>query len=171
MTYFEDEFLFIEQEPQSNIAIMKWKGLAKSDDYRNGYNTFLDMLKNKEKKSALWLFDFTNGKVIDIKDQQWTINEWIPSLSEINDFILKRIAIIPSSDVFNKVAARIIMNKLVQISEPDISYFDNTEEAINWLNEATKEEEEESKVLEEELTTTTNVDSLVENKEETTKSE
>lgn len=142
MIYFEDEFLSVRDIESGKISSMIWKGLAKADDYRNGYNMFLEMLQKQEKHDGLWLFDFTFGKVIDVKDQQWTINEWIPCLLELSNFVLKRIAVIPSSDVFNKVAARIIMNKIAQTSEIEISYFDNEDDATIWLLEAFPQAEE-----------------------------
>lgn len=147
MIYFEDEFLTVKEEEAGKIASMVWKGLAKADDYRNGYNMFLEMLQKQEKSSGLWLFDFTLGKVVDIKDQQWIVNEWIPRLSELSNFVLRKIAAIPSSDVFNKVAARIIMNKIAQEAEIEVSYFDNEEEASSWLLENYTEETKTEEVL------------------------
>jgi hypothetical protein len=67
----------------------------------------------------------------------------------LSNFILKRIAVIPSSDVFNKVAARIIMNKIAQASEIEISYFENQDDASVWLFEGYSQEEEEVVKIEE----------------------
>jgi hypothetical protein len=148
MIYFEDEFLTVKEMGAGKISSMIWKGLAKAEDYRNGYDKFLEMLQKQEKPNGLWLFDFTYGRVIDMKDQQWTINEWIPRLLGLSNFILKRIAVIPSSDVFNKVAARIIMNKIAQASEIEISYFENQDDASVWLFEGYSQEEEVVKIEE-----------------------
>lgn len=144
MSYFEEEYLHIDSE--ESIAVMQWLGLAKADDYRKGWEAFSELLE--EEKNTLWLFDFQKGKVVDIKDQKWTTGEWIPSAMEtLDETGLKKVAVILSKDIFNKVAVRVIMGALSQESEDtEIAYFDSKDDAMDWL--MTPEEEGE---LEEEV--------------------
>jgi hypothetical protein len=48
MIYFEDEFLTVKEMGAGKISSMIWKGLAKAEDYRNGYDKFLEMLQKQE---------------------------------------------------------------------------------------------------------------------------
>lgn len=137
MSYFEEEYLHIKSE--ESIAIMEWKGLAKTDAYRRGFEAFLEMLEESE--HTLWLTDFTGGKVIDIKDQKWTTDEWLERALDVVGESLKKVAVILSTDIFNKVAVRLIMNAITQNTEAEIAYFEDKEDAMDWL--VTHENEDE----------------------------
>ncbi len=129
MRYYETDFLIIETEDE--IAIMKWLGLAKTDNYRAGHNQFTELLK--ESPSKLWLFDYQQGKVIDVKDQGWTVEEWFPEALEVIEKDLQKIAVIMSKDIFNKVSVRIITDKISKQFDMDIAFFESSEDAKEWL--------------------------------------
>lgn len=131
MQYFEDTFLEIRQE--ESVAVMEWLGLAKTHDYRLGHEKFLELLQSQETPSGYWLFDYQAGKVIDVKDQNWTTDEWYQSVLEIPNFELKKIGVVMSMDIFNKVAVRIIITKIEQQSDSEVAYFENQEDALDWL--------------------------------------
>jgi hypothetical protein len=137
MSYFEEEYLHIISE--ESIAIMEWKGLAKTEAYRRGFEAFLEMLEEGE--HTLWLTDFTGGKVIDIKDQKWTTSEWLDRALEVVGDSLKKVAVILSTDIFNKVAVRLIMNALTQNTDAEVAYFEDKDDAMEWL--MTHENEDE----------------------------
>lgn len=129
MNHFEEAYLHIKAE--KSIAIMEWKGLAKTDDYRKGFESFLQLLKNG--KYLLWLFDYTGAKVIDVKDQKWTTGEWLPSAIKVMKGDLQKVAVIMSKDIFNKVAVRVIMTQIAQQTQVEVAYFDDKEDALDWL--------------------------------------
>jgi hypothetical protein len=129
MNHFEEAYLHIKAE--KSIAIMEWKGLAKTDDYRKGFESFLQLLKNG--KYLLWLFDYTDAKVIDVKDQKWTTGEWLPSAVKVLKGDLQKVAVIMSKDIFNKVAVRVIMTQIAQQTQVEVAYFDDKEDALDWL--------------------------------------
>ncbi|TAF67440.1 MAG: hypothetical protein EAZ55_03755 [Cytophagales bacterium] len=130
MSYFEEEYIIINTEEES-VANMEWLGLAKTEAYRTGMEQFLKLLE--EHKSTLWLLNYAQGKVIDIKDQKWTTEEWLPVALNHIDHNLKKVAIILSQDIFNKVAVRLISGQIEQNSTAEIAYFENKSDAIDWL--------------------------------------
>ena len=129
MNYFEEAYLHIKAE--KSVATMEWKGLAKTDAYRKGFESFLKLLT--EGKYLFWLFDYTDAKVIDLKDQKWTTGEWLPSAMKVLQGNLSKVAVIMSNDVFNKVAVRVIMTYIIQNSHAEVAYFNNKKDAMEWL--------------------------------------
>lgn len=129
MTYFNEAFLQIKAE--KSVAVMEWKGLAKSDAYRKGFEQYLKLLI--EGKHTLWLLDFTNGKVIDVKDQKWTTDEWLPKAVANLRGNIQKVAVILSNDVFNKVASRVIATTISKLTEAEIAYFNDKRDAMDWL--------------------------------------
>ncbi|WP_448518494.1 STAS/SEC14 domain-containing protein [Rhodoflexus sp.] len=129
MTYFDEPFLQIKAE--KSVATMEWKGLAKSDAYRKGFEQYLKLLI--EGKHSHWLLDFTNGKVIDVKDQKWTTDEWLPGAVAALRGNIQKVAIILSNDVFNKVASRVIATTIAKLTEAEIAYFNDKRDAMDWL--------------------------------------
>lgn len=139
MNYFEEDYITIDVE--ESVGIMEWLGLAKTDEYREGMNQFLDMVK--EHKPSLWLFNYAQGKVIDVKDQKWTTDEWLEDVEEVAGDDLKKVAVISSKDVFNKVAVRMIVTKLSAALDIDVAYFEDIDEAMEWLQTGEVAEEVE----------------------------
>lgn len=131
MTYFDEAFLQIKAE--RSVAVMEWKGLAKSDAYRKGFEQYLKLLM--EGKHSHWLLDFTNGKVIDVKDQKWTTDEWLPGTVAALRGNIQKVAVILSNDVFNKVASRVIATTISKLTEAEIAYFDDKRDAMDWLTQ------------------------------------
>ncbi|MDW8205057.1 MAG: STAS/SEC14 domain-containing protein [Cytophagales bacterium] len=131
MIYLNETFLQIRTE--QSVAIMEWKGLAKGEAYRKGFEQYLKLLL--EGKYTHWLLDFTNGKVIDVKDQKWTTDEWLPHAVATLKGNIQKVGIILSTDVFNKVASRVIATTISKLSEAEIAYFDDKRDAMAWLTQ------------------------------------
>lgn len=133
MNYFEKEYIHIKTE--ESIAIMQWLGLAKTEAYRTGWENFAKLIE--EQNQPNWLLDFSGGKVIDIQDQKWTSEEWVPNTMDAlegKEKRLQKVAVILSSDIFNKVAVRVIMGSLEKKSGAEIAYFDDGDDAMEWLH-------------------------------------
>lgn len=137
MNYFEEQYFRIKAE--NSIAIMQWLTLAKGTAYQEGYEKFLDLLK-KEKNSH-WLLDFKQGQIIEMIDQRWTINEWVPQALAVLENNLKKIAVILSENIFNRVCTRVILTNIILQSNTEVAYFDTHEDAIQWLMTHQTEEE------------------------------
>lgn len=118
---------------EKSIAIIEWKGLAKGEVYRKAYEQ-LEKL-TKEKNVSLWLMDFSGGKVIDIKDQKWTTDEWAPQAASTLVGKLHKVGVILSTDVFSKVASRVIVTKVQTISGAEVAYFNEKRDAMAWLTQ------------------------------------
>lgn len=138
--FFEDACVQISQD--NGVATLQWLGLAKSPEYRQVYEQFLAMLQQAEDPLRYWLFDCREGKVVDIKDQNWTIMDWYEQLAENIALLPKRIAVILSHDIFNKIATRVILSRIAQFAEAELAYFGDEEEAIEWLLKPAEAEEE-----------------------------
>ncbi|MCC5943750.1 MAG: hypothetical protein JJT94_02360 [Bernardetiaceae bacterium] len=128
--YLEESYLHIKAG--ESVAVMHWLGLAKTDAYRKGWETFAQMVE--EKQLRLWLLDFSGGKVIDVKDQKWTTEEVLPkTIQNLGSEGLHKVAVILSSNIFNKIATRLIMGAISAHSGVDVAYFENSKAASEWL--------------------------------------
>lgn len=136
MIYFEEEFVYIKTK--ASIAILEWRKFAKTDEYRLSLDQFFKLIE--EQKNTLWLFNFKRAKVIDMQNQKWTTDVWLPKILQVLDNNLSKLAIIPSQDIFNKVAVRMITNKMSQMTDFDLAFFDSVDQATMWLESADVEE-------------------------------
>ena len=117
--YFDEEM---------NSVVMEWNGYATSKQFKQGTELMLNMLiKNNCSKV---LADIKDMKIIAMEDQQWLNEEFLPRATT---FGFKAIAIVKPHYYFNKVAVETISYK-VDKEKLTINFFDNTEEAREWLS-------------------------------------
>lgn len=117
--YFDEEI---------NSVVMEWNGYATSKQFKQGTELMLNMLiKNNCSKV---LADIKDMKIIAMEDQQWLNEEFLPRATT---FGFKAIAIVKPHYYFNKVAVETISYK-VDKEKLTINFFDNSEEAREWLN-------------------------------------
>jgi hypothetical protein len=117
--YFDEEI---------NSVVMEWNGYATSKQFKQGTELMLNMLiKNKSSKV---LADIKDMKIIAMEDQQWLNEEFLPRATT---FGFKAIAIVKPHYYFNKVAVETISYK-VDKEKLTINFFDNSEEAREWLS-------------------------------------
>lgn len=117
--YFDEEI---------NSVVMEWNGYATSKQFKQGTELMLNMLiKNNCSKV---LADIKDMKIIAMEDQQWLNEEFLPRATT---FGFKAIAIVKPHYYFNKVAVETISYK-VDKEKLTINFFDNTEEAREWLS-------------------------------------
>ncbi len=116
--YFDEEI---------NSVVMEWNGYATSKQFKQGTELMLNMLiKNNCSKV---LADIKDMKIIAMEDQQWLNEEFLPRATT---FGFKAIAIVKPHYYFNKVAVETISYK-VDKEKLTINFFDNSEEAREWL--------------------------------------
>lgn len=79
-----------------------------------------------------WIGNTKHAKAIRPVDQEWTVKEWVKGFSKTN---VKRVAVIVSDDIFNKMAIDNLMLKGNEVVKSDTKYFNNLEEAEKWVSE------------------------------------
>jgi len=114
-------------DPGINSVVMEWNGYATSKQFKQGTELMLNtLIKNNCSKV---LADIKDMKIIAMEDQQWLTEEFLPRATK---FGFKAIAIIKPDHYFNKVAVETISYKADK-DKLTINFFDNTNEAREWL--------------------------------------
>ena len=122
-------------DEEFQLCVGEWKGFVRSKELRK---TALDSLDFVNKHNVTrWLSDRRNMKAIRQKDQQWTIEEFIPRLIASP---LRRMATIVSADIFNKMALENIIERSGGLGDIALREFDNVEDAMEWLKKPFKDE-------------------------------
>ncbi len=115
---------------KDTIAILEWTGASSSDEYRVGHLHFGERLQ--EENCRHWLLNYRQGRKIEKEDQTWTSDQWFPHVIEMAKSDVKKIAVIVSKNIFNKVAVRIITTRIQQY-DIDIAFFNQVGEGKAWL--------------------------------------
>lgn len=124
----QDAYVTVTADKEDRLIRLKWSGYAPSTEYRGiledaRMNVGLHQLER-------WLADLRGMNAILRQDEQWTVNEWFPTLAKTG---LKRMAILMSSDYFNQMS----VDRIMQASTPEmpfeVAYFDDAEGARAWL--------------------------------------
>ncbi|WP_192821243.1 STAS/SEC14 domain-containing protein [Rufibacter sp. LB8] len=129
MEYFKNAHITISYDPARQLVQTRWKGFVNSEEYREILGVYLNLIKVKP--VTRWLADNTHAKAIRPADQEWTAQEWVPRFSEAGG--VKRMAVILSTDIFNKMAVENIVQKGGMDIAFDTHYFDNEEDALAWV--------------------------------------
>lgn len=118
--------VFFDQE--INSVVMEWNGYATSRQFKEGTELMLNtLIKNNAFKV---LADIEDMVLIGKEDQEWLDTDFLPRAIK---FGFKAIAIIKPNHYFNKVAVDSISYK-VDKEKLTINFFDNIEEAKEWLH-------------------------------------
>jgi ribonuclease HII len=110
-----------------NAVIMEWDGYATSNQFKEGTELMLNTLI--QNNCVKVLADIKDMILIGMEDQQWLDTHFLPRAIK---FGFKAIAIIKPDNYFNKVAVESISYK-VDKDKLAINFFDNVEEAKEWL--------------------------------------
>lgn len=125
MKHFENDIVSIEYLSDANAGQGIWKGHALKDQYKEGMNKALELIK--ERKLERWIADLTDLGVISGENQKWTNEVWFPQVLEAG---LKRMAIVVSKDVLCNMATK---NTMAKVADDVYSkYFDNRADAKAW---------------------------------------
>ncbi len=125
---FDKEFLSISYEPETRIVILKWKGFASSENFRDGLNFALDVVK--EHRAEYWLGNLKLMESIQPADEEWASQVWFPKIAQSS---LKKMAIVTSLDYFNNTSVKRIVNTAVPIINFETRYFVDVIPAKEWL--------------------------------------
>lgn len=110
-----------------DAVVMEWDGYANSRQFREGTERMLVTLK--QFKASRVLGDIANMVLIGMEDQQWLEQDFLPRAIGAG---FKSIAMVRPSSYFNKVAVESVSYK-VDKEKLNIQFFDNREDAENWL--------------------------------------
>jgi hypothetical protein len=128
MVYFRNDTITIIYDEDQQLVRTKWHGYAGSEEYREILTMYLQLVR--EKTVVSWIGDNTKAKAIRPADQEWTTKVWAPQFSEAGD--VKKLAIIVSKDIFNKMAVETMIMKAEGVIKFDTQYFNSEEEAFAW---------------------------------------
>ena len=128
MIILEDDHVLIEADPELSLMRLNWKGFCHGDQYRQVLEKALETIN--ELRLKFWLNDARQMGPILFEDEQWTINEITPRYQQSG---LKRIAIIPSRDFFNKMSVERMVEATAPRSPYQIAYFREVPDAEAWL--------------------------------------
>jgi len=127
--YFETDFVTVSYDKANHLLILKWKVTPTSDEFREGLNSLIPAMEYF--KTGMVIGDTTYLGAIHPNDQQWSATEWVQSALQVGH---SKLALIIPSDVFTKMSMDGAMSHVV--SEYPIAYFDNMEDAIDWIKKS-----------------------------------
>ena len=117
--------IYFDQEIDS--VVMEWDGYATSAQFKEGTELMLNTLI--QNNSFKVLADIKDMVMIGMEDQRWLESHFLPRAIK---FGFKAIAIIKPDNYFNKIAVESVSYK-VDKDKLAINFFDNIEEAKDWL--------------------------------------
>ncbi len=122
------KFLSINWMSRGNIVVMKWKSFASGENFREGLNEGLALLR--EKRSANWLADLRDLGTVPKSDQDWSNTDWFPRAVAGG---LKKMAIIMPKSILSSMSVRNILTEMNGKSI-ETEYFETEGEAMAWLS-------------------------------------
>lgn len=124
-TLLDKAFALVQLNEENYTVEITWKKYATGAQYRHvielAYETIV--LEGATK----WLSDSTNAGVVSYTEQAWLQEVMIPKGIKSG---LKKVAIVVSQNIFNKIYLNNIKENLTQFSN---NYFDNIDDAHKWL--------------------------------------
>ena len=127
MKYFSKDYLDIYWEESIQCVIMQWKKFVKGEDFREGLNKGLELIKSKN--SSRWLADMRHMQVLAVADQEWSNNDWFPRAISGG---IRKMALVQPASALAKMGVKNVMSK-VQDVQLETANFDNLEDAKKWL--------------------------------------
>lgn len=125
---FDKSYLTIYHQTDSKLIHLKWKGYATSEQFREGLNAALYLVKEHQIEN--WLGNLKMMQVILSSDEEWATEVWYPQLA---DTTLRKMAIVTSLDFLNNSAVKRIVSKSEPVTNFETRYFVDITEAVTWL--------------------------------------
>lgn len=129
MIYFQNEFAQINYlEDEKTIEII-WNKRTSSEMYRALFTKGVEALAKHS--CTNWISDTTNQGLVAPDDRKWLESQKIPEAIKSG---LRNIAVLVSKDVFKKYYVDSV-KKQVEKSHLSMQYFEDRENAIQWIRE------------------------------------
>jgi hypothetical protein len=133
MEFYKEDYLLIEYEEEGACAVMRWGESPSSEQYREGNEKVLEALEQGDSPSIL--IDLKDLNIImSLSDQVWTAKEWLPKVLEKK---IAKLAIVTPQSFVTQIAIKSIYGALPQ-QDVNLGFFEDFEEAINWVQEVTE---------------------------------
>ncbi|MDX5436503.1 MAG: hypothetical protein LPK03_04875 [Pontibacter sp.] len=126
--YYETEVIRVSYDEERKLGVSEWKGFVSSDELRATALRMLEFVN--EYGITRWLSDRRKMRAIRQRDQQWTIDVFIPKVMESS---LRRMASVVSEDIFNKMAIEQMLKRSGGLGSIVLRDFNNVPEALEWL--------------------------------------
>lgn len=127
MIYLKRPHVIIYWDDAIRTVGAEWLSYAEKDDFREaldtGYKLFI------QKKSSRWLADTRYMGPMAREDQEWLNNDWFPRMVKAG---MRRMAVMVPHKVVTQMTVRRVLSK-VGHKEFTLAYFDDLEDARNWL--------------------------------------
>jgi len=127
---FDKSFLTIFVHPDEKLVHLRWKGFANSEEFREGLNFALGLVR--EHNIQNWLGNLKLMQMIQVADEEWTTNTWYPKIVETE---LRKMAIVTSLDFLNNASVKRIVNASADDTTFETRYFVDVADAYAWLTE------------------------------------
>jgi len=125
---FDKSYLTIFHIPEERLVYLKWKGYASTDQYREGLNFALDIVRDQKVEN--WLGDLKLMEMILPLDEDWATKVWYPLISQTS---LKKMAIVTSLDFLNNAAVKRIVSTTADSTGFETRFYVDVEDARLWL--------------------------------------
>lgn len=125
---FDKSFLTIFYKPEDKLVHLKWKGFASTEQYREGLNFALEIVKEHDIEN--WLGDLKLMEIILPQDEDWATEIWYPLIAKTG---LKKMGIVTSLDFLNNATVKRIVNSTSESTGFETRFFVDVEEARHWL--------------------------------------
>ncbi len=126
---FESNYLTINYNTSLGCIIMDWKPvIMKSEEYREGLEQGLKIVN--ERNIQFWIANLQDMKIIKLADEKWKNEIWFPRALKAT---IKKMGIVVSKDVFNKVAVTNIMNQKEVKLSIESKYFSTVTDVAAWI--------------------------------------
>lgn len=129
-TLYEASYLKIELDETLECMFVTWTGYTASEQFRAGVDKIIELMA--EYKVTKSITDVTEHRVIGLEDQEYAIQA---STKFSEDFWEVKRAIITPKDVFARFGIKQVSQTVIQQTGQQRKFFNNLEEAKNWIRE------------------------------------
>ena len=125
MVHFESNVVLVQWRADLGAVQLAWKGFAKGEEFKQGLNKGLELVKLKRAKK--WLGDTSKMSAIPKEDQEWVNTQWFPALMATG---LTSMAVILPASAIAKMSVSSIVSKFGGL---EVQNFGTVSEGESWL--------------------------------------
>lgn len=129
MILFERPYVTLELDEPLKCLTQRWKGFAKSEQFREGINKSLEFFQQKQIDKII--SDTQNAALVKKEDTDWVATVITPKMMQHG---LRRMAFIVPTNVFTQMSVDNFKSEAK--GGVRIQYFDNYEKAKEWISKA-----------------------------------
>jgi hypothetical protein len=129
MVYYESEYATMKYFEREKLVYTRHHGFTPSEELRRILDASLELVSTEDVE--LGLGDSRHMKVIRPADQEYINTVWFPELLKVSK--IRKSATIESTDVFNQMATKSILQVIGDRIPFEFQYFDSLGEACAWL--------------------------------------